>query len=261
MRQLPYRSIKYNTEVEREVLAGKRPTSYPGSCPQGKLFWHQFGTPWTILMEECWAHEPFNRPTMASVVERINRINAQSKQKEPQTAPAVRHTAPAALALSKELPPAPHTVQNPAASNWVPPPPPATVKAKTTDDTSSELEQLRLEVLQLKTLNAQHEAAAEEVTILRASLAQSQSELRAAKKQVASAGAPLRDQPQAQQLLQEPTVAQLRADRDRLAAICQAANNDLTRAQVQLLTLKKKVKSLKSAKRNCKCGSTTSTVP
>ena len=63
-----------------------------GSCsPRGKLFWHAYGTPWAILMEECWAPEASARPTMAAVKERITRIRSKAQpeqQQQPRTAPA-----------------------------------------------------------------------------------------------------------------------------------------------------------------------------
>lgn len=73
-RKLPFEFVKYNTQVEQDVIEGKRPTSYPGCSPPGKLFWHAFGTPWTILMEDCWNQNPAERPSMEVVVERLERL-------------------------------------------------------------------------------------------------------------------------------------------------------------------------------------------
>eukprot|EP00658_Telonema_sp_P-2_P076448 TRINITY_DN6691_c0_g1_i2.p1 TRINITY_DN6691_c0_g1~~TRINITY_DN6691_c0_g1_i2.p1 ORF type:complete len:581 (-),score=76.30 TRINITY_DN6691_c0_g1_i2:314-2056(-) len=78
MRRLPYSQVKYNLQVEKDVVDGKRPTSYPGCSPPGKLYWHPFGTPWTILMEECWSQNPSDRPSMEAVVERLERIALSS---------------------------------------------------------------------------------------------------------------------------------------------------------------------------------------
>lgn len=62
--QLPFESTRWNTEIEKLVLAGKRPVIRADLCPLR----------WKLLIVTCWHANPQERPTIQQVINSLQRI-------------------------------------------------------------------------------------------------------------------------------------------------------------------------------------------
>ena len=66
-RVLPFGEIRFNSQVEDAVKAGRRPI-IPQQCPEG----------YRALIEGCWAQNPHNRPCIADAVRQLQLLNQLS---------------------------------------------------------------------------------------------------------------------------------------------------------------------------------------
>eukprot|EP00656_Telonema_subtile_P036874 TRINITY_DN4093_c0_g1_i2.p1 TRINITY_DN4093_c0_g1~~TRINITY_DN4093_c0_g1_i2.p1 ORF type:complete len:578 (+),score=142.49 TRINITY_DN4093_c0_g1_i2:124-1857(+) len=263
MRKLPFEFVKYNNQVEKDVIAGKRPTSYPGCSPPGKLFWHKFGTPWSILMEDCWHQNPTERPAMEVVVERLERLSLSSgriEDIEPKSAPAAIQMAESPQ-LAQSL---------------------SVLTEDTTLTVEEQLEQCRIEnqglrqelagsSRKLRGAQAEKDAAFGFITELHANLGAQQNEcayLRQKLREYQAAAKEVRNQYWREQnaelkKLQEggkkETMAQMQrlrrdlaeksAELNRITELCRAANQEVDNCNVEILSLKRRLKQNRSGDR------------
>nr|CCA16403.1 protein kinase putative [Albugo laibachii Nc14] len=62
--QLPFEHIRWNFEVEKEILKGSRPPISTDRCP----------AQWRLLIVSCWQAKPEHRPTIQQVIRKLQRI-------------------------------------------------------------------------------------------------------------------------------------------------------------------------------------------
>ncbi|ETV91642.1 TKL protein kinase [Aphanomyces invadans] len=63
-KELPYEQLRWNHEIERAILDGKRPSIAPHSCPPR----------WKVLIHLCWHVEPTERPTIGELIRSLQRV-------------------------------------------------------------------------------------------------------------------------------------------------------------------------------------------
>lgn len=79
-RKLPFESQRFHSQIEKDVIDGKRP-EIPPQCPAFIA----------SLMQRCWAQEPNARPTMAEVLEELEpMVRYKTSQEELQAISASR---------------------------------------------------------------------------------------------------------------------------------------------------------------------------
>jgi serine/threonine protein kinase len=70
LEQTPFSEFKWDSDVEEHVKAGHR-LPFPPS--------HGIDAALMLLISECWAHEPHERPSMANVVQRLVNLSSSLK--------------------------------------------------------------------------------------------------------------------------------------------------------------------------------------
>ncbi len=74
-RQLPFHEIDFNSEVEKRIKGGERPTKHADTLDG-----------YAKLAGECWAQDPLSRPTFPAIVRRLVLVGEAHKMMEHKAA-------------------------------------------------------------------------------------------------------------------------------------------------------------------------------